>query len=291
MYNPNLLAFIEVANCGSITKASKKLFISSTAVMKQINTLENTLNLQLFNRTKRGVTLTDDGKVIYKEAKYIIDYSNSVLDRLRSEKQTYLINIGTSILCPCKPLMDIWSNLGNKLSNFKIKIIPFDDDNKSILNTIEGLGNNIDLIVSSCDSKSWLNICNFHKLGDYHFCIAIPKKHYLSKREIIHLSDLKGQTVMIMKEGESKSNTLLRNDIEKFALSSQIIDAPYFYDLETFNKAEENGTLLITLDCWKDLHPSLVTLPLDTKYKIPYGILYSKNPKKEVLEFLKLIKD
>ena len=64
-----------------------------------------------------------------------------------------------------------------------------------------------------------------------------------------------------------------------------------YYDLETFNKAETNGILLITLNCWKDLHPSLVTLPLDTKYTIPYGILYSKNPKKEVIEFLKLIKE
>ncbi len=54
---------------------------------------------------------------------------------------------------------------------------------------------------------------------------------------------------------------------------------------------EQDGNLLITLDCWKDLHPSLITIPLETEYKIPYGILYSKNPKKEVLDFLKIIKN
>ena len=94
-----------------------------------------------------------------------------------------------------------------------------------------------------------------------------------------------------MREGESKSNSLLRNDIQKACPNVRIIDAPYFYDLETFNKAEQDGNLLITLSCWKDLHPSLITLPLDTEYKIPYGILYSKNPKKDVLDFLKQIKE
>lgn len=37
MYNPALDTFICVADCGSFTKASERLYISPTAVMKQIN--------------------------------------------------------------------------------------------------------------------------------------------------------------------------------------------------------------------------------------------------------------
>ena len=51
MYNPILDTFIAVSDCGSFTKASQRLYISPTAIMKQINTLENHLELKLIQRT------------------------------------------------------------------------------------------------------------------------------------------------------------------------------------------------------------------------------------------------
>ena len=54
MYNPQLETFLCVAECGSFNKAAEKLFISPPAVIKQINLLEENLDLQLFVRTHRG---------------------------------------------------------------------------------------------------------------------------------------------------------------------------------------------------------------------------------------------
>ena len=51
MYNHQLDTFIQVADAGSFSKAAEALFISSTAGMKQINLLEGSLEVQLFNRT------------------------------------------------------------------------------------------------------------------------------------------------------------------------------------------------------------------------------------------------
>lgn len=51
MINPLLQTFLTVADCGSFTKASEKLFISATAIMKQMNTLEAHLQLQLIQRS------------------------------------------------------------------------------------------------------------------------------------------------------------------------------------------------------------------------------------------------
>ena len=48
MYNPLLDTFIAAADCGSLTKASEQLYISATAVMKQINALEAHMDLKLF---------------------------------------------------------------------------------------------------------------------------------------------------------------------------------------------------------------------------------------------------
>ena len=47
MYNPMLDTFIAVSDYGSFTKAAEHLYISPTAVMKQMNTLESHLNLKL----------------------------------------------------------------------------------------------------------------------------------------------------------------------------------------------------------------------------------------------------
>ena len=53
MFNPNLTTFVCAVDSGSFTKAANKLFVTPTAVMKQINALESHLNLKLIERTKQ----------------------------------------------------------------------------------------------------------------------------------------------------------------------------------------------------------------------------------------------
>ena len=65
MYNPQLETFICVVEAGSFSKAADRLFISPPAVIKQINSLEASLGLQLFSRTHRGLVVTEAGCKIY----------------------------------------------------------------------------------------------------------------------------------------------------------------------------------------------------------------------------------
>ena len=83
MYNPQLTTFISVAENGSFTKAADALFITPTAVMKQINTLEERLGIALFDRTNHGLQLTEAGKSFLQDAKYIIDYSDRAIEKAR----------------------------------------------------------------------------------------------------------------------------------------------------------------------------------------------------------------
>ena len=81
MYNQQLTTFVCVADNGSFNKAAEELFISSTAVMKQINSLENHFELKLFKRTNHGIVLTAAGEVIYKHAKSLFSYSEKVISK------------------------------------------------------------------------------------------------------------------------------------------------------------------------------------------------------------------
>ena len=61
--------FYVTARCGNISKASRELFISQPAVSKAIQKLEQTLNTVLFRRGSRGVTLTEDGELLYRHVR------------------------------------------------------------------------------------------------------------------------------------------------------------------------------------------------------------------------------
>lgn len=61
--------FYVTAECGSTSKAAQKLFISQPAVSKAIQKLEQSLNTVLFRREARGVTLTEEGTLLYSHVK------------------------------------------------------------------------------------------------------------------------------------------------------------------------------------------------------------------------------
>ena len=46
----------------------------------------------------------------------------------------------------------------------------------------------------------------------------------------------------------------------------------------------------MTLDCWAEVHPSLVTIPVEWDHAIPYGILYQLDPPEDVARFIEMVR-
>lgn len=88
MYNPQLETFLKVADAGSFNKAAEEAFITPTAVIKQINLLEDSLGVKLFIRSHRGLTLTKAGQSLYNDARYIIRYCRDSVTRAKNAIQT-----------------------------------------------------------------------------------------------------------------------------------------------------------------------------------------------------------
>ena len=57
-----------VASSGSFNKASEKLFISQPSLTSSVHDAEAELGFQIFNRSTRGVTVTDRGENFIKDA-------------------------------------------------------------------------------------------------------------------------------------------------------------------------------------------------------------------------------
>lgn len=122
MYNPQLETFIRAADAGSFNKAAEELFISPPAVIKQINLLEAQLGLTLFVRTHRGLKLTEAGKSLYQDAKYVIGYCRESVERARAamQKEENVIRIGTSPMTPSPKHGGLMAKVSGVLSRYKV---------------------------------------------------------------------------------------------------------------------------------------------------------------------------
>ncbi len=65
--------FVFVAESESFTQASKKMAISTAQVSRQISALEKRLNIKLFYRTTRKVSLTEEGRIFYQHCRSVLD--------------------------------------------------------------------------------------------------------------------------------------------------------------------------------------------------------------------------
>ncbi len=293
MYNPLLVTFLAVADCGSFTKAAEKLFISPTAVMKQMNALENHMKLKLTERTPTGIRLTKAGAVIYRDTKFIMDYSDKSVAAARAAMSDYdtTFCVGTSMLNPAKPFMDLWYKVNKDFPDYKLHLVPFDDNHEGILSEIKKLGEKFDFLIGVCDSKAWLSLCNFLPLGRYKKMVAVSREHRLASKSRIDIEDLYGETLMMVSRGDSGVNDFIRNDLEKNHPQILIEDTEQFYDLSVFNRCAETGNVLLTIECWSEVHPGLVTVPVNWEYSIPYGLLYSLNADGDVLRLVQRVKE
>lgn len=129
MYNPQLETFIRVADAGSFSKAAEEAFITPTAVIKQINILEDSLGVKLFDRSHRGLTLTKAGCSLYQDAKYIIRYCKDSVTRAKNAMQEDMnvIRVGSSPMTPAQLLMELWSRIQQRYPDMKFQIVPFEN--------------------------------------------------------------------------------------------------------------------------------------------------------------------
>ena len=292
MYNLQLETFIVVADLGSFNKAAEALYITPPAVTKQINLLEKDLGLQLFVRTHRGLALTEAGKSLYKDARYIIQYCKDSVERARNamEEKDNIIRIGTSPMTPAAPVVELWSKIQKEYPDIRLQIIPYMNSQESAREILKNLGTNIDVVGGIFDETMLkLRQCQGMELSRQQICCAVSVNHRLADKEMLTVQDLYGERLLMMHRGWSNYVDALRDDIWKNHPQIQIVDFD-IYSMEIFNQCENSNEVLMAVENWKGAHPLLKIIPVEWKYTIPYGILYSENPSGLVKRFLKAIK-
>lgn len=291
MYNPQLDTFICVVEAGSFSKAAEELYISAPAVIKQINSLENSLNLQLFERTHRGLIITEAGKSLYQDAKYLIQYSKESLIRAQEamNHNEEIIRVGISPMTPPEVFVELWPKIQKIYPEMKFKLITFENTPENAREILANMGKNIDVIAGIFDETMLeLRGCDGTEISREPFCVAVSIHHRLAKKEKITLDDLAGENLMLMQRGWSYYGDMLRDDMMKNHPEINIVDFN-LYNVEAFNRCENNNEVLLAFKSWESVHPLIRIIPVEWDYTMPFGILHSKKPSIKVKRLINAI--
>lgn len=292
MYNPQLDTFLHVADAGSFNKAAEESYITPTAVIKQINILEASLGVKLFERTHRGLILTKAGKSLYQDTKYVIQYCRDSVTRAKNAMQedTKVIRIGSSPMTPAQLLMQLWPKIQTHCPDMKFQIIPFENTPENAREILGNLGKNIDVVGGIFDETMLeLRRCAGLELSREPFCCAVSIHHRLAEKDRLKPEDLYGENLMLMRRDWSHYVDRLRDDIWQNHSRIHIVDFD-FYSMEAFNRCENSNDVLLAIPGWASVHPLLKVIPVDWEHSIPFGLLHAPQPSGIVKQFLEAVK-
>lgn len=208
--------FDVVANCSTITEASKKLNISQPAVTKAIKNLEWQLNGSLFVRSKNGIKLTENGKKLYnyiKPALMQMAEAEKLFNNI-SKIDTGEIKIGTSNTILKYYLMKY---LKTYSVNFpKINIFIEESYTPNLINMVKN--GNIDIaIIYANENDSKLDELKIYNLKKLHYCLIGNKKYKKYYNKKINFSDIKNESLILNSINPIQTSLLNNSEDTKFS--------------------------------------------------------------------------
>ena len=281
MLRTQLITFLKVCETGSFTSAAAASYISPSAVLQQMRTLEKELGVTLFERTAKGVALTPAGEYL-KQRGNILYQENMVLHReiQNAAVHSQTICIGTSIMEKCRLLYDLWILFSEENKDCEIQMLNIDAWHK--------IPERTDLIESVSSNVDWQREWKFFEICKVPFGFAVAAGHPLSKKTVLSLEDLKEISVITLNEDSSPEVSAVIGYLKKAGISITCQREPEVNTL--WGHGFRRSALLVPM-CWKDIMINSVTIPFEKEFPIPYGIFYRPVPGAAVQKFLGFIKD
>lgn len=273
--------FYTVAKTGNISRAAEELFISQPAISKSVKKLEEMLNTTLFIRNSRGVSLTEDGKMLYDHisAAFSSIHEGELKLKRNRELEVGHMHIGASTTL-CKHIM-------------LPPLQRFINENPHITITIDGLSStetalrlsenklDVGLVVETSASKQ-LVFSPLTKLS-YTF---VASKQYLENLQFRENVDyrknnkafFRSATLMLMDQGnisrQHVENYFRDNSIE----TGQILETSNMELLVEFSKIGLGAACVIRNFVEEDIkNGTLVEIPLKKNISMrTVGFAYSK---------------
>lgn len=192
--------FYYVAKNKNISKAANELMISQPAISKTLKNLEEQIGCPLFSRNKNGVSLTEEGIVLYNEVKNaieIIDNANSRVNEM-IDLESGILNIGISNTLTKQFLMPYIKEFNSRYPKVKLKIHT-EPTYELIKKTRNGL---VDFIILNLP-YSIPDDFEKENLKVIHDCFVASNSFNELKNKTISLNDLNNYPLILLAKGSN----------------------------------------------------------------------------------------
>ena len=200
---------IGIAETGSLNKAAEKLYVSQPSLTATIHDLEDELGITIFNRTGRGVTLTNDGTEFLTSARQLyLDYQ-SVMEKY-SENGSIKKKFGVSTQhysFAVKSFVEMVKDFNTNEYEFAIR----ETKTREVIDDVATLKSEIGILyLSDFNRKAITSILKskeleFHHLIDCKAYVYIWKGHPLANKKNISLSQLEDYPCLSFEQGDGAS--------------------------------------------------------------------------------------
>lgn len=187
-----LIYFLTVADEGSFNKAAEKLFTTQPNLSKAINNLESEINVTVFERTNKGVRLTEEGRKLYQYASTIIAQME-LINGLASNEAIKMLSVATY---PIITMGRLVSDFYNSHSSDKIAIKLVERRLHEVIELVENGEAEIGFIMSNHVQDKELNHMlkykglEMHLLGTDTWYANLGPAHPLYDREEVTMQEL-----------------------------------------------------------------------------------------------------
>ena len=266
--------FYTVAECGNISAAAKKLFISQPAVSKSISKLEEEFPSPLLIRTSKGVSLTENGEILFRQLNQAFSAIRKGEEQILNNNENGVgrISIGVSTTLCKYVLMQRLKSFMEKYPNIKVSI-----SCQSTYETIAALENgSLDIgLVGESDRLGSLAFTPLQTISDIFVCT----KDYLEQYRNNEGDAFSTATFLMLNK-----NNVTRQYVDKHLLMQDItlenqIEVSTMDLLIDFSKIGLGIACVIEEFVCEELSSGEL-VPFPIKDKIPsrkVGFAYSKN--------------
>lgn len=280
---------IEIVNCGSITEASKRLYISQPSLSNAVKELESEIGIEIFNRTSKGISLSADGIEFLAYARQIIEQTQLLENRYKSRRLPKKIcSISTQHYAFS---VEAFSNL---IKTFNLSIYDFtlrETKTYEIIDDVANFRSEIGIMYLDDFNKKVItkilrdNNLKFVELFKAKPHIFIGRRNPLAHKNIVTIQDLKEYPFLCFEQGTYNS----------FYFSEEILSTlPHDKIIHVSDRATLfnlliglNGYTICTGILNSDLNGDNITsVPLDTSQTMDIG--YIVNPKVDLSDFARM---
>lgn len=193
-----LIFFEKIAEKSSMNKAAEELYMSQPNLSKAIRNLENELKIKIFERTNKGVKLTEDGYKLYKYVKTI----HKQVDMIQSIALKEIPNSISVSAYPCPLLYKVLGEFHNRNKEQYIEVTLKEERVQNIIESVVNLQSDIGIIeindVQKKEVRHLLESKNleYHELAKNTWYAHVGKSSPFYNQETIEMSQLVDCTIM-----------------------------------------------------------------------------------------------